>query len=171
MGSAGASLRRTSTGGRRTGGATLRRHGVAIAAAVATLAPLAACQTPAPPDPERAQRVRASVDAGLNLYEAGDYVLAARRFQEAAQGARQGGDLPMERKTTTAECAAWLRARRLGELSACSERLEALQRKGRRSDPGLNTLLAMGAVAGGRPLPPFRVPSAVHPIVRASAEE
>jgi hypothetical protein len=148
-----------------------RRHGVAIAAAVATLASLVACQTPAPPDPERAQRVRASVDAGLNLYEAGDYVLAARRFQEAAQGARSGDDLPMERKATTAECAAWLRARRLGELSACSERLEVLQRKGRRSDPGLNTLLAMGAVAGGRPLPPFRVPSAVHPIMRASAKE
>ena len=77
----------------------------------------------------------------------------------------------MERKTTTAECAAWLRARRLGELAGCTERLEALQRKGRRSDPGLNTLLAMGAVAGGRPLPPFRVPSAVHPILRASAKE
>jgi hypothetical protein len=148
-----------------------RRHGVAIAAAVATLAPLAACRTPAPPDPAQARRVRASVDAGLNLYEAGDHVLAARRFQEAAEGAHRGGDLPMERKTTTAECAAWLRARRLEELAVCSERLEALQRKGRRSDPGLNTLLAMGAVAGGRPLPPFRVPSAVHPIVRATAKE
>jgi hypothetical protein len=148
-----------------------RRHGVAIAAAVAILAPLVSCQTPTPPDPALALRVRASVDAGLNLYEAGDYVLAARRFQEAAQGARRCGDLPMERKTTAAECTAWLRARRLGELAACSERLETLQRKGRRSDPGLNTLLAMGAVAGGRPLPPFRVPSAVHPIVRASAKE
>ena len=148
-----------------------RRHGVAIAAAVAILAPLVACQTPTPPDPALASRVRASVDAGLNLYEAGDYVLAARRFQDAARGARRCGDLPMERKTTTAECAAWLRARRLGELAACSERLETLQRKGRRSDPGLNTLLAMGAVAGGRPLPPFRVPSAVHPIVRALAKE
>jgi hypothetical protein len=148
-----------------------RRHGVAIAAAVATLAPLAGCQTPAAPDPAQARLVQASVDAGLNLYEAGDYVLAARRFQEAAEGARRCGDLPMERKATTAECAAWLRARRLGELSSCSERLEGLQRKGRRSDPGLNTLLAMGAVAGGRPLPPFRVPSAVHPIVRATAKE
>ena len=58
-----------------------------------------------------------------------------------------------------------------GDLAACSERLETLQRKGRRSDPALNTLLAMGAVAGGRPLPPFRVPSAVHPIIRATAKE
>jgi len=148
-----------------------RRHGVAIAAAVATLALLAACQMPAARDPAQAHRVRASVDAGLNLYEAGDYVLAAQRFEEAAQGARRGGDGLMERKSTTAECVAWLRARRLGELASCSERLEALQRKGRRSDPGLNTLLALGAVAGGRPLPPFRVPSAVHPIVHASAQE
>ena len=148
-----------------------RRHGVAIAAAVATLAPLVACQTPAARDPAQAQRVRASVDAGLNLYEAGDYVLAARRFQEAAQGARLCGDLTLERNTTTAECTAWLRARRLGDLAACGERLETLQLRGRRSDPALNTLLAMGAVAGGRPLPPFRVPSAVYPIVRASAQE
>jgi hypothetical protein len=171
MGIAGASLRQTSTGGRRKGGAMLRRHGVAIAAAVATLAPLAACQTPGPADLEQARRVQAGIDAGLNLYEAGDYVLAARRFQEMAQVSRFHRDVPMERKIRTAECTAWLRARRLGDLSACSERLETLQRKGRRSDPALNTLLALGAVAGGRPLPPFRVPSAVHPIVRATAKE
>ena len=77
----------------------------------------------------------------------------------------------MERKTTTAECAAWLRARQLSELDSCGRRLEALHRRERRSDPGLNTLIAMGAVAGQRPLPPFRVPSAVHPIVRAAAQE
>jgi hypothetical protein len=75
----------------------------------------------------------------------------------------------MERKATTAECTAWLRARRLEDLDACAMRLEALQRRERRSDPGLNTLLAIGAIAGDRPLPPFRVPTAVHPIVRASA--
>jgi hypothetical protein len=149
----------------------LRRHGVAIAAAVAALAPLAACQTPGPADLEQARRVQAGIDAGLNIYEAGDYVLAARRFQEVAQVSRFHRDVPMERKIRTAECTAWLRARRLGDLSACSERLETLQRKGRRSDPALNTLLALGAVAGGRPLPPFRVPSAVHPIVRATAKE
>ena len=138
MGSAGASFRRTLTGGRRTGGAMLRRHGVAIAAAVATLAPLTACQTPGPADLEQARRVQAGIDAGLNLYEAGDYVLSARRFQEVAQVARFHRDLPMERKTRTAECTAWLRARRLGDLAACSERLETLQRKGRRSDPAFD---------------------------------
>ncbi|MBW2270545.1 MAG: hypothetical protein JRH16_18420, partial [Deltaproteobacteria bacterium] len=85
--------------------------------------------------------------------------------------ARRCGVLPMERKATTAECTAWLQARKLGELASCTERLEALHRRERRSDPGLNTLLAMGAVAGDRPIPPFRVPSAVHPILRAAAKE
>jgi hypothetical protein len=115
--------------------------------------------------------VRENLDAGLDLYAAGDFVLAAQRFQDGAQGARRCGDLPMERKATTAECTAWLRARRLGDLSSCTLRLEALHRKERRSDPGLNTLLAMGAVAGHRALPPFRVPGAVHPMVRAAAKE
>jgi hypothetical protein len=150
----------------------LRRHGVAVAAAAATLAALAACQTPSQPtDPDQARLVMADVDAGLDLYASADYVLAAQRFREAAAGARRCGDLALERRSSTAECTAWLRARRLGELSACTQRLEALHRRERRSDPGLNTLLAMGAVAGGRPLPPFRVPSAVHPFVRAAAKE
>jgi hypothetical protein len=115
--------------------------------------------------------VRENVESGLNLYDAGDYVLAAQRFRDAADGAQRCGDLSMERKATTGECTAWLLARRLDQLSECTLRLEGLHRKERRSDPGLNTLLAMGAVAGGRPIPPFRVPSAVHPIVRAAAQE
>jgi hypothetical protein len=140
----------------------LRRHGAAITAVIAALASLSACQTPPPPDPDAARMVRENLDAGLDLYAAGDFVLAAQRFQDGA---------PMERKATTAECTAWLRARRLGDLSSCTLRLEALHRKERRSDPGLNTLLAMGAVAGHRALPPFRVPGAVHPMVRAAAKE
>lgn len=174
MGKAGTSLRRTSRGGKRTGGAKAYRPGAAAAVAVAALAPLVACQSPPPPpppNPEVAQQVKENVDSGLSLYESGDFVLAAERFQEAAAGARSCGDLGMERKTTTAECTSWLRARRLDDLSTCTERLETLHRRERRSDPGLNTLLAMGAVAGHRPLPPFRVPSAVHPLVRAAAEE
>jgi len=122
-------------------------------------------------NPAEAQQVMANIQSGLNLYESGDFVLAAHRFREAGDGARNCRDLAMERKTTTAECTAWLRARRLGELASCTERLEALHRRERRSDPGLNTLVAMGAVAGNRPLPPFRLPSSVHPIVRAAAKE
>ena len=115
--------------------------------------------------------VRADVDAGLNLYDARDFVLAAHRFHAAAEGAQRCGDLSMERRATTAECTSWLRARRLDDFSDCTDRLETLHRKERRADPGLNTLLAMGAVAGGRPIPPFRVPAAVHPMVRAAAKE
>lgn len=115
--------------------------------------------------------MRANIDSGLALYEAGDFVLAAQRFREAAIGARNCGSLPMERKATTAACTALLQARLLDEFGACTERLEGLHRRERRSDPGLNTLLAMGAVAADRPIPPFRVPSAVHPIVRAAAKE
>lgn len=149
-----------------------RRWGAATAAAVAALVSLA-CQSPPPraPDPAEARRVKENVRSGLVLYESGDYVLAAQRFREAGDGARGCGDLTLERQATTAECTSWLRARRLRDVSECTLRLEGLHRRERRADPGLNTLLAMGAVAGGRPIPPFRVPTAVHPIVRAAAKE
>lgn len=177
MGCAGSPLRTTSTGGRRTGVAVKRRPGAAAAAVVAALVALlvvgGGCQSPRPatPDPAEARMVMDRVEAGLDLYDAGDYVLAARRFREAADGARRCEDLPMQRRATTAECTSWLRARRLGALAECTGRLETLHRKERRSDPGLNTLLAMGAVAGGRRLPALRVPTAVHPMVRAAAKE
>ena len=151
----------------------LRRRGVATAAVVAALVSFA-CQTSPPPpvpDPAEAQRVMEDVRSGLALYEGGDYVLAAQRFREAGKGARNCGDLTMERKATTAECTSLLRARRLEDLSECTLRLEGLHRRERRADPGLNTLLAMGAVAGGRPIPPLRVPTAVHPFLRAAAKE
>ena len=85
-------------------------RGVAIVIAVATPLPLLGCETPPPAaaDPAEAERVRADVDAGLELYASGDYVLAAQRFQSAARGARNCGSLPMERKATSAECTAWL---------------------------------------------------------------
>lgn len=174
MGFVGTSLRRISTGGRSSDGAMLRRRRVAIAAAVAALVPVfAACQaTPnPPPDPNEARRVRADIEGGLNLYDAGDFVLAAHRFHAAAEGAERCGSLSMERRATQAECTSWLRSRRLADFSECTGRLETLHRKEQRADPGLNTLLAMGAVAGGRPIPPFRVPAAVHPMVRAAAKE
>ena len=173
MATAGDALRRTSTGGWSKNGAR-RRWGVATVPAVATLLVLVACQTPPPPpapDPAEAAEVRANIDAGLSLYDAGDYVLAAQRFREAAIGARNCGSLPMERKATTAACASLLQARKLSEFGACTTTLERLHRRERRSDPGLNTLLAMGAISGDRPIPPFRVPSAVHPIVRAAAKK
>ena len=52
-----------------------------------------------------------------------------------------------------------------------TERLEFLQRESRHSDPGVNALIALGAVAADRPLPPLKLPHAVGPIVRAATEE
>ena len=171
-------LRRTSTGGRRVAGSISRRRWAAIVTAIAALVPLSAflsaCESPPRQtvrDPAEARRVMEDIESGLDLYDDGDFVLAAQRFSSAAEGARRCEDPVMERKTTTAECTSWLRAGRMEAFGACTARLEALHRVGRRSDPGLNTLLSMGAVAGGRPLPPLRVPSAVHPMVRAAAQE
>ena len=173
MATAGDALWRTSTGG-WSKSRVRRRWGAATVPAVAALLLSVACETPppAPPaNPNEAAEVRANIDAGLALYDAGDYVLAAQRFRDAAIGARNCGSLPMERKATTAACASLLQARKLPEFSACTESLERLHRRERRSDPGLNTLLAMGAISGDRPIPPFRVPSAVHPVVRAAAKK
>ena len=112
----GESLRQDSKGG-TPGGAIARRLGVAAAGAAAALSVLA-CVTPPPPPPSEdrkmeAARVMADVEKGGELYASGDFVLAARRFESAAAGARNCGDLAMERKTTAAECTSWLRARRL----------------------------------------------------------
>jgi hypothetical protein len=127
-----------------------------------------ACQAPPPAaTAEQASRLRANLDAGLDLYAAGDFVLAAHRFEEAAHGARGFRSVTLERKATAAACTSWLRARRLAEFSGCTQRLEGVHRRERRSDPGLNALLALGAVAGQRPLPPLRVPVSVHALLRA----
>jgi hypothetical protein len=155
-------------GGRRAGGAPARR--AAAAGAAAALLAWAGCATPRAPSVSPLE-VRAQIDAGLGLYESGEFALAAQRFREAADAAAKIGARATSRGAVTAECAAWMRARRLDELSECTLRLEGLQRRESRADPGVNTLLALGAIAGQRPLPGFRVPQAVHPIVRAAALE
>lgn len=139
--------------------------------AVAALTALVACATAGAPGPFPAERMRASLDAGLDLYDAGDFVLAARRFREAAARADSLEAPELGRKATAGECVAWLRARQLDELAECSQRLERRQRRARRSDPGVNTLVALGAVAGGRPLPTLRVPGSVRPLIEESARE
>jgi hypothetical protein len=111
------------------------------------------------------------VAAGLDLYEAGEFTLAAERFHAAAGQARSARARTLEKKARTAECTAWLRARSLSDLAECTAQLERLQRRERRSEPGVNTLLALGAIAGQRPLPRLRVPNAVQPLVQAAAVE
>ena len=162
-------LRRTSTSA-STG---TRNRRVALATALATFALPVACAGNLPDGlpPDAAYRAaRASIEAGLELYAAGESIMAARRFQDASYRANVYGDEELERTAVAAECMAWLRAQEVPKFAACTERLEFLQRESRRSDPGVNALIALGAVAGDRPLPPLRIPHAVAPIVRAAAE-
>jgi hypothetical protein len=162
--------------GRRRDGAPLRRHGAATVAAVAALIAAVGvatgCATGSSPlrQPTVAE-ARANVTAGLDLYESGEFVLAARRFNVAATQASALRAHLLEKQAVTGECTAWLRARRLGELADCTARLEQLQRRERRSEPGVNTLIALGAIAGQRPLPALRIPNTVEPLFRQAAEE
>ncbi len=114
---------------------------------------------------------RASIDVGLELYASGEVILAAHRFQDASYHAAVSGDADLERRAVAAECMAWLRARELPVFSDCTQRLEGLQREARHADPGVNTLIGLGAVAADRPLPPLRIPNEVLPVVRAARKD
>lgn len=164
-----------STRGGGTGSQGERRSRRGVAVALTALALLSGCSaTRAPRETAStgaAESVRSNTRAGLSLYATGDYALAARRFEQAADEARRCGEPAVERRTRSAECTAWLRARRLPELARCSERLEALQRRAARSNPGVATLIALGAIAGDRPLPGLRMPPGVRPVVKAAARE
>jgi hypothetical protein len=156
----------------------VRRHGAAAAAAVAALTLLSigavGCETPpqAPLAPTRSlAQARASLRTGLGLYESSEYSLAARRFQTGAEQARSAGDAVLEKRAITAECTSWLRGRRISEFAECTQRLERLQRREGRSDPGINTLLAFGAIAGERPLPQLTMPNTIQSLVRQAAVE
>ena len=43
--------------------------------------------------------------------------------------------------------------------------------KRQEADPGVNTLIALGAIAGQRPVPPLRIPRDVQPLLRAASRE
>ena len=144
-------------------------HRGVIAALAASACLAVACETPPPYTPDVAEAERTLVE-GLGLYDQGEFALAAARFSEAAHGLRSAGHRDRAGDATAAECTAWLRARRLQKLDECSERLSALVRRSRQSNPGVNTLIAFGAVAGDRPLPPNRVPPRVQRLLRATAD-
>ena len=69
-----------------------------------------------------------------------------------------------------AECVSWLRARAVSELDACTLRLDVLHQRANRSERGIGTLLALGAIAGNRPPPPFRIPEDVRPVLRKASD-
>lgn len=142
------------------------------AAALCLLAVLGAagCVSTAPP-PRSAPVgfVESEAEAGARLYRIGDYTLAARRFRAAADEAERCDEPLMESELRTGECTAWLRGGELDAFRHCTARLEALHRDLGLSEPGVNTLLALGAIARGEPLPPFRLPAAVRPLLMTTA--
>ena len=165
----GAALRRAITGGTRSAGGFRRWRGVAVAGAAAAL--FACASNPGPVSSGSALRLERMIGAGLDLYEAREYTVAAERFHDAAREAYTLRDHDTEKSALVAECTSWLLAQRQSEFSTCTERLGKRHRKARRADPGLGTLLAMGAIAGDRPTPPFRIPNEVAGLLRAAADE
>ncbi len=130
----------------------------------------AGCASTAPPPrPAPAGFVESEAEAGARLYRIGDYTLAARRFRAAADEAERCGEPMMESELRVGECTAWLRGGDLNAFRHCTARLETLHREIGRSEPGVNTLLALGAIARGEALPPFRLPAAVRPLLLSTA--
>jgi hypothetical protein len=168
MRDAGAGFRRAMNGGTQLTGITRRWCGVAAAVAAAALS---ACASAPPPDSGSALRLERAVAAGLDLYDAREFAVAAERFHEAAREAWSLRDARTEKAALSAECTSWLRARRMLEFAGCTERLEKRHRRSHQPDPGVGTLLALGAIAGERPEPPYRVPSEVAPLIRAARDE
>ncbi|HKJ25612.1 MAG TPA: hypothetical protein VKB65_12370 [Myxococcota bacterium] len=107
---------------------------------------------------------------GVRLYEAGEFAMAARRFEAGAGLAEQIRDLPLAWRATAAECTSWLLARDLRMFDGCSVRLETIQGRNHESSGGTNALIALGAVAGGRPQPAVNIPSAVRTVMRPGQE-
>lgn len=155
-------------GGTQSAHRNRRRGGVAVAWVAAALS--FACAGAALP-PGGVERVERSIEAGLSLYQSGEFVVAAQRFQEASEAAHALRLRDLSKRAAIAECTAWLRARAIREFDGCSQRLERMHRRANRAEPGIGTLLALGAIAGDRPSPPFRVASDVAPIIRAAGEQ
>jgi len=133
-----------------------------------------ACAAPKPPPGDESARraqLQLALETGEELYRSGEYVRAGERFRAAGDLANVLGQPTTARSATAAECTAWLLARCLPELGDCTQRLEWFVRRERSSDPGVNTLLALGAVAGRRSLPSHQMPSAVQELLRATAAE
>ena len=150
-----------------------RRSGRGVAVSLALAAVLqSACAAPPSREPRRIPFAPAteSLRAGLALYAADEFARAGEQFRDAASAARAIGDRDLAHRATIAECTSWLRARRMSELCGCAETLSDSQRRRRSSDPRVNTLISLAALAGGGPLPPVRTPSAVRVVLRSAAE-
>jgi len=134
-------------------------------------ATLFACTSLQGPPPVGAQAEFARrMGAGHRLYQESEYALAGRRFGEAAVYAHVHRQMDAEKRATVAECVCWLRSRAVSELDECTRRLDVMHQRAKRSERGIGTLLALGAIAGERPPPPFRIPEDVSPVLRKAAK-
>ena len=149
-----------------------RPVGLALLLSAAAIGALAlACVATPDPRPLDISAAPESLRAGLDLYAAHEFARAGAQFHEAAHTASNTDNRDLTHRALIAECTAWLRARQLEKLCSCAENLSRSQRRIRSTDPRVNTLITMGAIAGGRPLPSLQTPSAVRIVLRAAAEE
>jgi hypothetical protein len=150
------------------------RPGARAAAVVLALVGLSACVAPSSrpvsPDPGLGAEARDAIGDGVRLYESGEYAMAARRFATGADLAEQLRDLPLAWRATAAECTSWVMVRDLRMFDDCSARLEAVQSRNHEASSGTNALIALGAMAGGRPQPAVNVPRAVRTVMRPGQE-
>ena len=145
--------------------------GVAVSLALLGLtACVAPASRPVSSAPGVGSETHAAIADGVRLYEAGEYAMAARRFETGADGAEQLRDLALAWRATAAECTSWLLARQLREFDACGVRLERVQARNHESSGGTNALIALGAVAGGRTQPAVNIPPVIRTVMRPSQE-
>ena len=112
-----------------------------------------------------------SLREALAFYDAGEYARAARGCRDAGNRARLLRRSQERCAALVAECTAWLRAERMTEFGSCTGRLAALEGRGGGRDRAVNTLIALGAIADGRPVPAARVPAPVDRMIRKAAGE
>ena len=171
------SQKRATTRGGVPGSAAERHRAAAARAAALCLLLLGGfgCAAPPPPTPAPEPRLDGeayrAARAALDLYAAREYALSARRFGVALRLAEDAGDDRLAREVLVGSCMSWLEVRQPEPLAACTARLAEVRRQETRRDPGLNTLIALGSIAGSRPLPPFAHPDGVRPVLRAAAGE
>ncbi len=169
--SGGPTLQRGTTNERRGRPTGAAAGGVAAALCLLTVFAVfaMACATGPPPAPAAAGFVEREVEAGMGLYAGGNYLLAADRLRAAAEEAERCDQPEAAVRIRVGECTAWLRGGNLAAFRRCTRRLEALQRQLGRSEPGINTLLALGAIARGEALPPYRLPASVRRLLQTTA--
>ncbi len=121
------------------------------------------------PEPDRSA-LDSELRSAQQLYESGNFSLAARRFESVARGADRIGDRELRIRATAAACWSWIADRDRDAVVRCTERLSVYEARQKRPDPRISTLLAMGAIAADQPLPRRALPNSVRPVLETASE-